>query len=133
MWTVADIMTKTVFTIRSSAKVHQAIALMQEKQVRSLVVERDVAGGAYNIITEQDIVYQVTATGGDQTSTMVGEIMQQPCTVTSLEVSLPEAAREMCDKGIQRMPVVEDDRVVGMISLTDIVMKSDVASVELPQ
>jgi len=40
MLTVANIMTTEVFTIRSSAKVTQAIALMQEKQVRSLIVER---------------------------------------------------------------------------------------------
>lgn len=132
MWTVADIMTKTVFTIRSSAKVQQAIALMQEKQVRSLIVERDVAAGAYGIITEQDIVYRVTATGIDPTSIMVGEIMQQPCAVTSPDISLPAVAREMRDQSIQRMPVVEDGVMVGVVSVTDIVMKSDVASVDLP-
>ena len=132
MWTVADIMTKTVFTIRSSAKVQQAIALMQEKQVRSLVVERDVAGGAYGIITEQDIVYRVTTTGIDPNSIMVGEIMQQPCAVTSLDTSLPAVAREMRDKCLQRLPVVEDGVMVGVVSTTDIVMKSDVASVDLP-
>ena len=132
MWTVADIMTKTVFTIRSSAKVQQAIALMQEKQVRSLIVEQDVAGGAYGIITEQDIVYRVTTTGIDPNSIMVGEIMQQPCAVTSMTVSLPAVAREMRDQNIQRMPVVEDGIMVGVVSTTDIVMKSDVASVDLP-
>ena len=133
MWTVADIMTKTVFTIRSTAKVQQAIALMQKKQVRSLIVEREVAGGAYGIVTERDIVYKVTAAGLDPANTMVGSIMQHTCAVTSPQLSLPAVAREMRDKGVQRLPVVEDGVMVGVISITDIVMKSDVASVDLPK
>ncbi len=133
MLTVADIMTKTVFTIRSSAKVQQAIALMQEKQVRSLIVEQAVAGGAYGIITERDIVYKVTADGVDPVSRMVGEIMQQPCVVTSPHISLPAVAREMRDQGIQRLPVVENGVMIGVVSLTDIVMKSDVAAIDLPK
>ncbi|EDX83495.1 CBS domain pair protein [Synechococcus sp. PCC 7335] len=133
MWTVADIMTKTVFTIRSTAKVQQAIALMQGKQVRSLVVEREVAGGAYGIITERDIVYKVTAAGMDPANVMVGEIMQSDCAVTSPQLSLPTVARELRDKGLQRLPVVEDGMMVGVVSISDIVMKSDVTSVDLPK
>ena len=133
MRTVADIMTKTVFTIRSSAKVQQAIALMQKHQVRSLIVERNMAGGAYGIITERDIVYNVTATGVDPTRIMVGEIMQENCAVTSPDLSLPAVARELHDQGVQRLPVVEDGVMVGVVSITDIVMKSDVASVDLPK
>ena len=113
MWTVAHIMTTTVFTIRSSAKVQQAIALMQEKQVRSLIVERAVAGGAYSIITEQDIVCKVTANGIDPSSMMVGEIMQQNCAVTAPHISLPAIARAMRDHSIQQMPVVEDAAIIG--------------------
>ncbi|NJM97649.1 MAG: CBS domain-containing protein, partial [Phormidesmis sp. RL_2_1] len=81
MLTVADIMTPKVFTIRSSAKVTQAIALMQKKQVRSLIVERESAGGAYGILTERDIVYAVTAKCADPNNIMVCEIMKRPCTV----------------------------------------------------
>ncbi len=96
------------------------------------MVERDVAGSAYGIVTEQDIVYRVTATGIGPNSMMVGEIMQQPCTVTSSDISLTAAAREIRDQGLQRMPIVEDGVMVGVVSTTDIVMKSDVASVDLP-
>ena len=133
MRTVADIMTTTVFTIRSSAKVQQAIALMQGKQVRSLIVERETAGGAYGIVTERDIVYKLTAVGKDPTIVMVGEIMQRPCATISPHVNLPDVAKVMRDKGIQRMPVVEDKAMIGVVSITDIVMKSDVASVDLPK
>lgn len=133
MRTVADIMTTTVLTIRSSAKVQQAIALMQEKQVRSLIVERETASGAYGIVTERDIVYKVTAVGKDPVLVVVGEIMQRPCAVVSPHMSLPDVAKDMRDKGVQRMPVVEDNAMVGVVSITDIVMKSDVASVDLPK
>ena len=132
MLTVADIMTTDLFTIRSSAKVTQAIALMQENQVRSLIVERETKEGAYGILTERDIVYNVTAQCADPTHTMVCEIMKRPCTVVEPNLSLPAVARCLAKAGIQRAPVIEDNQLVGIVSITDIVMKSNVETVNLP-
>lgn len=133
MWTVADIMTATVFTIRSSAKVQRAIALMQEKEVRSLIVEKETACGVYGIISERDIVYKVIAVVADPTAVMVGEVMQRPCTAISPHASLGTAARKMRNQGIQQMPVVKDSVLFGVVTITDIVMNSDVALVDLPK
>lgn len=132
MLTVADIMTSEVFTIRSSAKVIEAIALMQKKKVRSLIVEKAVQGGAYGIITECDIVYGVTAKSADPTKVMVCEIMQSPCIVVEPNLSLPTVANRFLDAGIQRAPVIENDQLVGVVSISDIVMKSNIETVELP-
>ncbi len=132
MLTVADIMTRQVLTIRSSAKVAQAIALMQTKKTRSLIVEREVAGGAYGILTERDIVYGVTAKSADPETVRVGEIMQAPCIVVTPNLNLPELARRFLDANIYRAPVIEDNRLLGVVSITDIIMKSNIDTVELP-
>ncbi|MGB7085311.1 MAG: CBS domain-containing protein [Phormidesmis sp.] len=132
MLTVADIMTAEVFTVRSSATIAQTIALMQKNQVRSLVVERDFQGGIYGIITERDIVYRVTAAAKDPISVRVGEIMQKPCISVEPHLSLPAVAQQLAEAGIQRAPVIENDQLVGIISITDIVMKSNVEAVILP-
>ena len=79
MLTVADIMSRETCTIRSSAKLTQAVLLVQQKQVRSLIVEREVQGGTYGILTAQDIVYKVVAKCLDPDSTIVGELMGTPC------------------------------------------------------
>lgn len=132
MLTVADIMTTTVFTIRSSAKVRQAIALMQAKQVRSLIVEQEMKGGAYGIITERDIVYQVTARVADPANIMVCEIMRRPCISVEPGLSLPALAQRFAEAGIHRAPVIENGQLLGVVSVTDIIMKTNVEAVDLP-
>ncbi len=59
--------------------------------------------------------------------------MQQPCIVTSPQLSLPAVAREMREQDLQRMPVIENGEIAGVVSITDVVMESDVASVDLPK
>jgi len=132
MLTVADIMTKEVFTIRSSAKVVQAIALMQEKKVRSLIVERETGSGAYGILTGRDIVYNVTAKCADPCNIMVCEIMKRPCIALDSSLTLSEAAQRLADASLQRAPVIKDNQLQGVVSVTDIIMKSNINAVELP-
>ncbi len=132
MLTVADIMTREVVTIRSSAKVTQAIALMQKYQVRSLIVERAVQGGAYSILTGRDIVYGVTAKSADPTSIMVCEIMKTPCIAVEPHLSLPAVAKRFLTQNIKRAPVVENNQLLGVVSITDIIMKSNIDVFELP-
>ncbi|MEL6552214.1 MAG: CBS domain-containing protein [Cyanobacteria bacterium J06621_11] len=132
MPTVADIMSTEVFTIRSSAKVTQAIALMQSQGARSLVVERAVQGGAYGIVTERDIVYKVMAKSVDPLHMMVCEIMSNPCWTLDSTMSLLDAAVLFEDLGIQQAPVIDDGRLAGLVSIADIITKSDVEAVHLP-
>lgn len=132
MLTVADIMTANVFTIRSSAKLTQAILLMQQQQVRSLIVEREVQGGAYGILTGEDIVYKATAKCADPSSTMVCELMSAPCLAVEPDLSLPALAQRFLAAGVRRAPVIEDGRLLGVVSITDIIMRSNVESIHLP-
>jgi CBS domain-containing protein len=132
MLTVADIMTTDVVTIRSSAKVTQAIALMQATQMRSLIVEREVKGGAYGIVTERDIVYNITAKSADPANIMVGEIMKNPCIVVESHLTLPAVAQCFLEAGIQRAPVIECGQLLGVVSITDIIMKSNIETFALP-
>ncbi|MBE9063078.1 CBS domain-containing protein [cf. Phormidesmis sp. LEGE 11477] len=132
MLTVADVMTRDVWTIRSSAKLAQAIAFMQAKQVRSLIVERVVEGGAYGILTVKDIVYRVTAKSIDPTKVMVCEVMKHPCLTVSSMLSLPALANCFLQANERRAVVIEQEQLLGIVSVADIVMKSNIETVELP-
>ena len=132
MLTVSDIMTTDVVTIRSSAKVAQAIALMQSQNVRALIVEKAVKGGAYSMLTERDIVYRLTAQDKDPTHVMVCEIMSAPCIVVKPTLSLTALAKAFLEAEIQRAPVVDEGQLVGIVSIRDIIMNSNVEPVELP-
>ena len=77
MLKAADIMTKDVATIRSSATVAQAVELMNSRGWHALIVERRHDQDAYGIITEADIVYKVIAFGKDPAKLRVHEIMSK--------------------------------------------------------
>ncbi|EDX84554.1 CBS domain pair protein [Synechococcus sp. PCC 7335] len=132
MLTVSDVMTRKVFTIRSSAKLHHAMALMQKEKVRSLLVERAVKSGEYGILTTKDIVYRVTAKSIDPTQVMVCEVMRHPCLAVSPGLSLPALANRFLQAKERRAAVLERGQLLGIVSVTDIVMKSNLESVELP-
>jgi CBS domain-containing protein len=124
MMKAEDIMTRDVITIRGSATVAQAVELMKEKRLRALVVERRYDHDAYGIVTETDIVYKVTAYGKDPKQVRVYQIMSKPCIVVSPDLSVEYVARLFANTGIRRAPVIEG-KLLGIISVTDILTKSD--------
>jgi CBS domain-containing protein len=124
----SDIMTTKVFTIHGLATVSDAIAKMQEKRIRSLIVEPSDEEEAYGIITETDIVYQVIAREKDPEAVMVYQIMTKPCIVVNPDLSLENVARLFAETGIQRAPVIQE-LLLGMISVTDIIMKLNIAGI----
>ena len=126
MLKAVDIMTEDVIVIRESANVAQAIALMQAQKIRSLIVERQDDSESYGIVTERDIVYQVTALEKAPQTVQVRDIMRHPCITVRPDLSLAEVAQLFANTGIQRAPVVQGKDLLGVISMTDILMKSDV-------
>lgn len=123
MLTVADIMTTSVLLISSGATVAEAIELMQQKQVRSLLVEPRHAGMPYGMVTERDIVYTVVARGHAPERVIVQDIMHQPCIALTPELTLEEASKVLSETGLHRAPVVKQGRLLGVISVTDILMR----------
>ena len=118
----ADIMTKEVLMIHSSATVAEAIAMMQNKKLRSLIVEPTDDSDAYGIVTETDIVYAVTAKEQDPEQVRIHQIMTKPCIVVNPDLSVANVARLFAETGIQKAPVIKD-KLLGIISITDILMK----------
>jgi len=123
MLIVRDIMTRPVVVIRSSATVANAIWLMRAKRVRSLVVERLTPEVSYGMLTEKDIVYNVIAPGNNPGFTAVADIMRYPCIQLSPDATIQEAAQLLSDAGIHRAPVIQHNKLLGMVSVTDILDK----------
>jgi CBS domain-containing protein len=123
MLTVAAIMTEDVCTIASTASVAEAIQLMQARQVRSLIVDRRQPDLPYGIVTERDVVYKVIARGHNPSRVSVHDIMRQPCIAVDPDMNLAELAQLFSDSGIQRAPVMRHDQLLGVVSVTDIVMR----------
>ncbi len=124
MMTAREIMTKDVITIRGSATVAEAVELMKEKGLRALIVERRNEDDPYGMVTETDIVYKVAAYGHDPKEMRVYQIMTKPCIVATPELGVEYVARLFANTKTRRAPVVQG-RLLGVISVSDILRKSD--------
>ncbi len=113
---VKDLMTKTVITIKANRTVIETAALMSRKDVGNLIVMDD--NTPIGIVTERDLVRRVLAKG-KSSSTKISEVMTTPLRVIDPDASLKEAARRMVGKGIRRLPVMKDNKLVGIITTAD--------------
>jgi CBS domain-containing protein len=125
----ADIMTKDVITVRGVDTAARAIQLMQEHQVRSLIVSRRHDNDAYGIVTESDVVGKVIAYGKNPHRVRVFEIMTKPCIVVNPDLGIEYVARLFANTGIHCAPVIQE-HLLGIISMTDILMRGNL--VEAP-
>ncbi|GJL66294.1 MAG: histidine kinase [Nitrospirales bacterium] len=117
MSTVGQLMTKDVSTIFEQASIHEAANLMQQQRIGSLLVQKgkDYSG----IITETDIVRGV-AEQRDMTQLTVQALMSSPIITVTRTLS-PQYARDlMADRHIRHLAVTEDEKIVGVISVRDL-------------
>ena len=113
---VKDVMTKTVITVESNKTVTEAAALMAENDVSNLIVMEN--NTPIGIITERDFVRRVLAKEKPP-KTRISEVMSTPLRVIDPEATLKEAARRMVRKRIRRLPVIKDNKLVGIITAAD--------------
>ncbi len=117
---VRDAMTANPRTVRREATVREAAMVMAEQDVGALpVVDRDQI--LVGIITDRDIAVRVVATDRDPRSTRVEEIATTTVSPAYPDESLSEAVEQMVYRQVRRLPVIEDDRVVGMLAQADVV------------
>lgn len=120
-----EIMTTNVVTIRGTANVAEAVKIMKEKGLRALIVEPRDAQDPYGIVSETDIIYKVAAYGEDPQKIRIYEIMTKPCVVVDPELGAEYVARLFANTGIRRAPVISQGKLLGIISVSDILHKSD--------
>ena len=109
---------QTLLTLPPGTPVHEACCRMAERYVGSVLVtdERDRLLG---IFTERDAVCRVLAQARDADRTTLAEVMTEKVSTLPPQGSALEALRLMQDGGFRHVPVVDGERVVGIVSWTD--------------
>ena len=115
---VKDVMMKQVITVAPNESVFAAATRMAQRGIGALVITEK--NSPLGIITERDIVRKVVATKKDPTNTKVSGIMSKPLFTTSPNDDLKEAAKTMSINEVRRLPVVENGKLVGMLTATDL-------------
>jgi CBS domain-containing protein len=115
---VNQIMKKSILTIDSSVPAYEAAKMMEELNVGSLVVaENNVPAG---IITDRDFAIKVTAHSYPR-DTPIRRIMSSPIISVGPFDTLLVAAELMSSRKLRKLPVIQDERLVGMITATDLI------------
>jgi signal-transduction protein with cAMP-binding, CBS, and nucleotidyltransferase domain len=107
-----------VLEISSAASVLEAVQEMVENNVGALLVKD--AGEVVGIVTERDYLRRVTLEGRTEEAP-VSEIMSSPLVIATLETTIDECMALMTDRRIRHVPVVDEGRVVGLVSIGDLV------------
>ena len=115
---VRDVMVREVITVDENSTVKEAVDNMNEFQIGSLIVLEK--GKAKGIVTERDFLRRVIAEAKDVTNTKVKEIMTTPLVVVEPSTDLEEAMKLMFQNKIKKLAVVDANKLVGIVTLTDI-------------
>jgi CBS domain-containing protein len=119
---VRDAMTADPRTVRADDAVVDAAKIMEEEDVGSVPVV-DVDNVLVGMITDRDIALRVVAAGKEPRSTTVGEVATKEVSPAYPDEPLDRALEQMAHRQVRRLPVIEDDRVVGILAQADVVQE----------
>ena len=110
-----------VWSIDPEATIYDAIALMAEKSIGALVVIADER--LVGIISERDYARKVVLQGKSSKDTRVGDVMSSPVFSVGPNHTVDDCMRVVTTKRIRHLPVVQDEKVVGVVSIGDLVRR----------
>ena len=121
MTTIRQILTgkPEIYSIDPEATVLDALRLMEQKNIGALLVMR--GGTLAGIFSERDYARRMILHGRSSKETLVSEVMTSDVFVISPDTTSGECMVHMTDRHIRHLPVVEGGRVVGVISIGDVV------------
>ncbi len=110
---------RTVFAVEPEDPVLEAIRQMADRHVGALLVMK--GGELQGIVSERDYARKVILHGRSSAETPVWQIMSSPVTTVTPQATVQQCMQLMTDQRIRHLPVVDSGRVIGMISIGDLV------------
>jgi len=110
-----------VFTLSSDATVSDAAGIMSEKRIGTIVVSDDGGQTAAGILSERDIVRELGKRGPSCMSNLVGDLMTKKLITAAPSDKSDDVLTKMTDGRFRHMPVLDDGKMVGLISIGDVV------------
>ena len=119
--TIRDVMTSNPITIETSGTVVDLARLMRDNDTGAVIVLDN--GKVSGIATDRDIALRAVAEGKDVNSCTVGDVCTTGATTVAPDTSLDQAISLMKSEAIRRLPVVENDKPIGIVSLGDLAIE----------
>jgi len=126
--TIRDIMSKNPLTLPETASLAQAARAMRDSHI-GMVLVNDGDDKLAGLVTDRDIVVRSIADGQDPNNVSVSQVLSKPEHKLEPDASIDSAVRLMSDANVRRIPVMEDGRCIGIVSLGDLAVERDPDSV----
>lgn len=120
-----DVMQKKVATVDGMATAREAAARMRTEKISCLLVNKRHADDAWGILVIQDFIRGVIIPGRSPAEVNVYEIMTKPVITVPADMDIRYVARLIYRAGIRRAPVEENGELVGMISLSSLILENE--------
>jgi len=121
---IHKLMVKDVITLQTDASAYDAVKLMNKNRIGCLVALDN--GKIVGILTERDLLERVLEKCKNPKETRVSEIMTRQVIVGKPDMQLVEATRLMFENKVKKLPIVEGNRLAGLVTLTDIARATSV-------
>ena len=120
---VENVMTpkEKLVSVSAMATVREALHLMKENSVRSVIVEKSCDDGAYGLVTFKNILQSIVAEDGDIDLLNVYDIASIPAISVSAKLNIKYASRMMVSRSIKRLLVIDNNELKGILTMTDII------------
>jgi len=116
---VKEVMSYPVISVLPTDPISEAVSKMINHEIGAVVVSS--GGRPEGIITERDIIRRIIYEGKDPSKTRCGEIMSKPLITVDPEASITKAIQIMKEKGIRRVVVTKENKVVGIVTEKEII------------
>lgn len=120
-----DVMQKNITFIDGMSTVQEAVAKMRSENLRCLLVEKRHPDDAWGIVAIQDFIKNVLLTDRSPGEVNIYEIMAKPVITVPADMDIRYVARLIYRAGIRRAPVEENGKIVGVISLSALILDND--------
>lgn len=121
---VRDIMARDLRACPTDAPIAEAAKTMRAEDIGDVIVLGD-DGTLRGVLTDRDIAVRAVAEGRDPSQLKADDICSHDVTTVSPDTDAEEAARIMREQSIRRLPVVEDGKPVGVVSIGDLAIERD--------
>ena len=120
---INEVMTRDPITVDKQTTLAEVAKHMRDSDIGSLIVTDE--GSAAGIVTDRDIVVRAVADGQDPTSTTVGQVATPNAVTLTPDQSVDDAIDVVREHNVRRVPVVQDGRPVGIVSIGDLAIERD--------
>jgi CBS domain-containing protein len=126
---IREVMTALPQTLDLTATIKDAARVMEGNDIGVVVVVDGATGRVAGMLTDRDVTIRAVAEGRDPSTTTVGQVYSSEIATLAPTDNVQDAIRLMRERGVRRLPVVQDGRPIGVVSLGDISVEADPGSV----